>query len=241
MRPNRRPLSRVPNRFLVLARLDDGQAIRAHCPDPGRLRELLCPGARLYVSRASAISRARGRRTEYDLRIAVHPVAGTLVSLDSRLPNAFVAHALSAGLLTPYGQVRDVQAEVVGPIAAHGVRSRFDFLLTDDAGVQTWLEVKSVTLVEDRVALFPDAPAARGAWHLRELAGIPAKGGAQAAVLFVVQRPDADCPKTVPKSRPEFAAAVEFAANSGVGIHALTCRLTLEQITLERLIPVDLS
>jgi sugar fermentation stimulation protein A len=229
-----------PNRFLVIAQLESGQEVRAHCPDPGRLRELLCPGAQLYVSQASAASRLRGRRTEYDLRFVVHPTVGTLVSLDSRLPNLFVAHALHYGLLDMFGHVQVVQAEVVGPESGHGIRSRFDFLLTDAVGNRTWLEVKSVTLVEDRVALFPDAPTVRGTRHLCELVAIAQAGHARAAVLFVVQRPDADCLKPCRLRDPEFAAALVQAANSGVNIRALTCRLTLEQIAFDRVISVDL-
>jgi sugar fermentation stimulation protein A len=229
-----------PNRFLVLAKLENGQEVRVHCPDPGRLRELLCPGVRLYVSRAQASAHRQARRTAYDLRFAVHPQAGTLVSLDSRLPNVFVADALQRGLLPLFGKISQVQAEVVGPSTRPGVRSRFDFLLTDDQGAQTWLEVKSVTLVEEGVARFPDAPTVRGARHLRELAEIADAGRARAALLFVVQRPDADCLMPHRLRDPEFAVALDGAANSGVGIYALTCRLTLEQMVMERLIPVKL-
>lgn len=226
-----------PNRFLVLARLEDGREVRAHCPDPGRLRELLMPGVRLYVTPAAA---PQGRRTEYDLRFVEHPEHGTLVSLDTRLPNALVAKALCAGRLTPFGLPVEMRTEVVGPIHAEGVRSRFDFLLVDERGTRTWLEVKSVTLVEGRIARFPDAPTVRGARHLRELAALAAAGVDRAALLFVIQRPDADRLMPFRARDPEFADALRLAANSGVKVYALTCELTLTHMGLGRFIPVEL-
>jgi sugar fermentation stimulation protein A len=101
--------------------------------------------------------------------------------------------------------------------------------------------VKSVTLVEDRWAQFPDAPTVRGTRHLHELGAIAAAGEERAAVLFVVQRPDADRIMPLRERDPEFADALRHAANSGVMIYALTCELSVTAMSLGRFIPVILA
>ena len=104
-----------PNRFLVLAERADGRIVRVHCADPGRLRELLLPGVRLYISRARASSHKRS--TDYDLRFVEHPQTGHLVSLDSRLPNQLVAEALRLELLAPFRDNVGWRSETPGPLA----------------------------------------------------------------------------------------------------------------------------
>lgn len=239
-----------PNRFLLLAeRLQEsgastGEIVKVHCPDPGRLRELLAPGACVYISPSR--SNASTRRTQYDLRFVLHtPEQGrtagqsVLVSLDSRLPNRLVGIALEAGFIRFGSGSQMVRAEAVGPLLhEQGVRSRFDFCVTGADGTVWWVEVKSATLVEDGVALFPDAPTVRGRRHLEELAEIARTGTARAAVIFVVQRPDARALAAHVDRDPAFAKALVDAYHAGVQIHAVTCTLTTEAITLKEEIPV---
>ena len=148
-----------PNRFRISAQLwDSGDIVAAHCPDPGRLRELLIPGVTVYVSKAEQVA----RKTAYDLRFVEHPENGQLISLDTRLPNQLVEHMLQRQEISAFRRYTSIRREVPlpGP-SSTSVHSRIDFALTGEAGRRCWLEVKSVTLVENRRARFPDAPTAR--------------------------------------------------------------------------------
>ena len=226
-----------PNRFRVEARLHaTGEMINAHCADPGRLRELLIPGVTVHVNRAANPD----RKTGYDLRFVEHPQHGQLISLDTRLPNQVFADGLALGFFEPFRDAQSVQAEVSLPFhEPGGVRSRIDFLITDRDGRPCWVEVKSVTLVEDRVARFPDAPTERGRRHLEELTAL-AQTGERAAVVFIIQRPDADRFEPNVDTDPDFAQALLTAGRSGVEVYAYTCRLTTNEITLDRQIAVAL-
>lgn len=229
-----------PNRYLVRARLD-GRVVEAHCPDPGRLRELLIPGVTIYLSRAAARPTLRplpARKTEWDLRFVEHPQHGQLVSLDTRFPNKLADEGLRAGFFPQFGTLVEVRREAALPLAAaSGPHSRIDFRLTNEAGIVWWLEVKSVTLVEEGLALFPDAVTERGRRHVSELGALAATGE-RAAVLFIVQRPDAHAVSAYRATDPAFADALDQARACGVLLLACTCHLSLVEMTLQRMIPV---
>lgn len=226
-----------PNRFRVMARLHDTEQIVAvHCPNPGRLAELLIPGATIYVSRAASTT----RKTTHDLRFVEHPEHGQLVSLDTRLPNALFAEGLRNGFFAPFSGCVEVQSEVTLPDIHAGVQSRIDFRLVDSDGVPCWVEVKSVTLVEKGCARFPDAPTTRGRRHVNELAERVALGE-RAAVAFIVQRPDATALRPQWETDPAFAQALADADAAGVELYAYTCTLSTRAIHLQQQIPVVLS
>jgi sugar fermentation stimulation protein A len=229
-----------PNRFLVLVELDGGPVVRAHCADPGRLRALLLPGVRLYVS--AARGQTRTRRTAYDLRFVEHPQTGELISLDTRLPNLLVAEALRLGDLEPLRGHLGWRQETPGPIAGGmSVHSRFDFCMALADDRRCWVEVKSVSLVEDGIARFPDAPTLRGQRHVHELRRIVNETPDAAAVVFVVQRGDADVMEPHWRMDPAFGHALALAEQAGVQLYAYTCRLTLTSAQLARPIPVRVA
>ena len=231
-----------PNRFRVIAHLSDsGDVVSAHCPNPGRLGELLLPGATIYISKAATTAKATTeRKTAYDLRLVEHPQHGQLISLDTRLPNKLFAEGLQQGFFAPFRGATFWQSEVASDIATSDakIHSRFDFRLIDAKGQPCWVEVKSVSLVENRTALFPDAPTARGRRHVEELAQL-AVSGTRAALVFLVQRADADRLKANRATDLAFAAALSNAKKAGVEIYAYTCRITLQEATLDREIPVE--
>ncbi len=239
-----------PNRYLVHVQLDDGAVVHAHCADPGRLRELLLPGVTVYVSPApprpdrapkGAAPKGPARKTAWDLRFVEHPEHGQLISLDTRVPNRIFAEGLQTGFFPAFTSLREVRREVPLPLLdtlpPAGPHSRIDFRLTDAAGCVTWVEVKSASLVVGRTARFPDAVTARGRRHLLELAAF-ARRGARAAVVFIVQRPDADAVEAHRATDPGFADALAEARAAGVLLLAATCRLSTTEIHLDRLIPV---
>lgn len=218
-----------PNRFLTVVELDEGQ-VEAHLPDPGRLKELLLPGVTVWVRPESGPK----RRTGYTLALVEAPT-GELVSLVTTLPNELAAEALEEKRI---GELADWE---VGAREHQRGRSRFDFLLERDAGSrQMLLEVKSVTLVEEGRALFPDAVTARGTRHVRELADSLADGFA-AAVLFVVQRRDAASVTAARSIDPEFADALAAARDAGVRLLAYRSSVSLSEARITDPLPLVLS
>jgi sugar fermentation stimulation protein A len=216
------------NRFRVQVRME-GRVVSAHLPNSGRLGELLVPGRQLWLTPAPVEGRAE-RKTAYDLTLVEY--GDRLVSVDARLPSALVAAALSCGRLARWQGYATVQREVT-----HGA-SRLDLRL--DAHPEAppcWIEVKSVTLVEEGAALFPDAPTARGRRHLAELVDIVDAGG-RAAAVFVVQRDDPERFSPHSMADPAFAAALCEAKAAGVDVAAYRCRVTLEGIEITSSIPV---
>ncbi|MEZ4867953.1 MAG: DNA/RNA nuclease SfsA [Caldilineaceae bacterium] len=232
-----------PNRYRIVAKLHNNDTlVHAHCPDPGRLRELLIPGATVHLSRATNPE----RKTAYDLRFVEHPEHGQLISLDTRLPNQIFQEGLESGFFPQFTHFTHFRREVSLPHASpnqvnqNGVRSRFDFYLHDNVGAECWVEVKSATLVIDRCARFPDAVTERGRRHVLELAELTQQG-TPTAIVFIVQRPDADQLQPQWDNDPAFAHALVAAHNAGVAIYAYTCILTQRQVTLQRAISVNLT
>jgi sugar fermentation stimulation protein A len=200
-----------PNRFVVRAALRGGRQVEAHLSDPGRLRELLREGARLRLQPAPAGSR---RRTRYSVEL-VHSGerAGTWVSVNPLRANRLAEPLLSAGRVRGVGRGWPLRREVTRG------SSRFDFLLVGPGGTPLWVEIKSVTLVEDGVARFPDAPTARGRRHVDELAALT-RNGDRAMVLFIVQRADARCVAPHAEIDPAFTRALGAARLAGVLLRA---------------------
>jgi sugar fermentation stimulation protein A len=218
-----------PNRFLLRVRVEGHEGVQeAHLPDPGRLRELLVPGAPVWVRPASG----GARRTRWTAVVVRSPDGRELISMDTTLPNRLVGRALEGNGLPEFGGFRMEAREW-----AHG-RSRFDFLLLDDSGRRLVLEVKSVTLVEGDRALFPDAVTTRGARHVRELSEFAAREGWNAAVLFVLQRSDALSITAAREIDPDFAEALAEAREAGVRILGRRCHVSLDGVTLGDPIPV---
>ncbi|HOB34710.1 MAG TPA: DNA/RNA nuclease SfsA [Bacillota bacterium] len=201
---------RRPNRFVAVVDIG-GETVTAHVPTSGRLGELLLPGAEVQVRRAAGPK----RKTAWDLMLV--RTGDTWVSLDSRLPNFLVGQLLRADALPPFRGATDIRPEST----FRG--SRFDFAFSDGDGRPTLVEVKSVTLVEGGLAMFPDAPTTRGARHVEELA-LAAAEGYRAAVLFIVQRDDAVAFAPNRRTDPAFARALCAARAAGVEVYAWKCR-----------------
>ena len=218
------------NRFRVQVRIGD-HIEPVHLPNSGRLGELLVPGHKVWLAPAD-LDRNPRRRTAYDL--ALVQFDGRLVSVDARVPGKLVAEALHHDQLAGFEGYATVRREVrLGD-------SRLDFRL--DAGSAEppcWIEVKSVTLVENGIARFPDAPTLRGQRHLRELIGA-VRSGDRAAVLFVVQRDDAQRFAPYDEADPAFGQTLRQAVGAGVEVHAWRCRVNRKAIQLLDTIPVTL-
>lgn len=215
-----------PGQFVVQVQCEKGKPLLAHLPDPGRLKELLVPGRRIWICEAAG---AR-RKTGWTAVLVETPDGTGHVSLDTTLPNRLVRRALETGALEEFHSWKLERAEF--PLG----HSRIDFLL-EDKDRRMLLEVKSVTLMRDGVALFPDAVSARAVRHLRELGREAGAGDYEAAVLFLVQRQDARRVEAAGDIDPAFANALEEARVAGVRLHARQCRVTLEGVTLGEPLP----
>ena len=211
------------NRFRVTVEVD-GHVAPAHLPNSGRLGELLTPGREL---RLEFMPDPR-RKTPYDLKLVRY--AGVWVSVDARLPNPLFAEAFRNGHLPGFAGYTHLQSEVCLD------DSRIDFLVTGPAG-RRWVETKSVTLVEKGVARFPDAPTDRGRRHLEALIRAVERGD-QAAVLFVVQRPDARAFGPHVDADPDFARTLRQALTAGVAVLACRCRVSEDEIVLDSSMPL---
>ncbi|MBI2861931.1 MAG: DNA/RNA nuclease SfsA [Chloroflexi bacterium] len=216
-------LQRV-NRFLARVEIA-GKVTPVHVANSGRLRELMQTGFTVYVK---PIHRP-GAKTQHDL--ALVQLDRVLVSADARVPNQVVAEALSEGALPEFDAYRAFDREHT--FGHH----RIDFLLSNGQS-PCLLEVKSITLVvEDGLGLFPDAPTLRGASHLQAL--IEAKRlGYRAAIIFVIQREDADRFSPNDAADPNFGRWLRQAAAAGVDIYAYRCRVDLRAIELAQRVPV---
>jgi len=214
---------RRPNRFIAHVELG-GQEELCHVKNTGRCRELLVPGAKVWCQKCSD----RARKTQYSL-IAVQK-GDRCINIDSQVPNRVAAEWIRAGGL---GFV----PELLLPEKTWG-KSRFDFYLETN-GQAGYVEVKGVTLEQDGCAFFPDAPTERGTRHLRELAEAK-KQGLLAFVVFVVKMENIRSLSPNDEQDPAFGAALRKAAESGVIIHAVGCRVTPERIEAATPIPVEL-
>ena len=207
-----------PNRFIAHVEIN-GKVEICHVKNTGRCRELLPTGAQVWCQMADDPK----RKTKYDL-ITVRK-GDRLINMDSQAPNAAAKEWLLSGGLGP---VENLRAETV-----HG-DSRFDFSFTLD-GKPCFLEVKGVTLENDGVCAFPDAPTDRGVKHLKGLTRA-AREGYGAFILFVIQMPDVKYLRPNDETDPAFGAALREAAQAGVTVLAMDCGVTPD--TMEIRLPV---
>lgn len=218
------------NRFAALVDIG-GKVEMVHVANSGRMRELFVPGYKVWLR----YQPGEHRKTHYDL--ALVDTGFCLASADARLPNALVREALSQGRMTHFADYTTVRPE-----STYG-ESRLDFLLEKEIGQtglgKCYVETKSVTLVEEGIGLFPDAPTSRGVKHLRSLMNALCEGY-RAAVIFVIQREDVQGFSTHDAADPEFAVAFRQALAAGVEAFAHRCRVTHRRIELAEEIPIEL-
>lgn len=211
-----------PNRFVAHVQIDGDEQI-VHVKNTGRCRELLPEGAQVWCEKNDAPN----RKTKYDL-ICVQK-GDRLINMDSQAPNAAAGEWLRGGGLPDVHQVR---SEV------KFANSRFDFAFQKE-GKPCFMEVKGVTLENDGICAFPDAPTLRGAKHLRELTQA-AQAGYGAYVLFVIQMENVQCLRPNDATDPEFGEALRQAERAGVRLLAMDCRVTPDSMTLRKAVPICL-
>lgn len=226
-------LVRRYKRFLADAFLEeDGREVTAHCPNPGRMTGLAEPGMRIWLQKVIG----GGRKLEWSWKLTELP-GGHYAGIDSALANRLVAEALEAGCLAPFAGYAIFRPEV-----RYGRRSRVDFHLSGGQNpsetADLWLEVKNAHLMRTPgIAEFPDTVTKRGARHLEELANM-ARKGERAAVLYVVQRTDAQSFRIAGDIDPAYAAAHAEAERAGVEFHAWGTHIDIERIEIADPMPI---
>jgi len=220
-------LVRRYKRFLADVELEDGREVTVHCPNPGSMLGTRRPGSLVRCSTHDD-PRRKLRHTLEMIR-----VGSVWVGLHAAKANALARRMLERGAYSPFAGYEDVRPEVATPEG-----SRFDFRLAGGAAqAPCWIEVKSVTLCASRRARFPDAVTERGRRHLDHLMA-RRRAGERAALLYVVQRADADSVAPADDIDPAYGATLREAARAGVELHALSARVRGDRIRLERVLPV---
>ena len=213
-----------PNRFVAMVELEE-QEVVCHVKNTGRCRELLIPGAAVYIQKAVNPQ----RKTPYDL-IAVRK-GDRLINMDSAAPNQVFGEWARAGHLLPEPVL--VKAE-----AKRGA-SRLDFYI-ESKSRRAWVEVKGVTLEENGHVRFPDAPTERGVKHLQELEGC-VRDGYEAYAVFVIQMEGVTDFSPNWDTHPAFGEALVHAAQNGVQVLALDCTVEVDSLSIRRPVPVVLN
>ena len=202
-----------PNRFIAHVEID-GKTETVHVKNTGRCRELLLPGAAVWLEESDNPA----RKTRYDL-VAVHKDNIGWINIDSQAPNKVVKEWLDTQGL-----------DVIRPEYTYG-KSRIDFYL--EKGKQKILmEVKGCTLEIDGIGYFPDAPTERGVKHLRELAAAK-RSGYECVVAFVIQMEEVTEVRPYVEMQPEFGEAWKEAVDAGVKILFLTCKVERDGLRCE--------
>ena len=214
-----------PNRFIAIVEVGGREEV-VHVKNTGRCRELLVTGATVYLED----SENPNRKTRYDL-VSVEK-GNLLINMDSQAPNKiFYEWAEASGF---FGNITLLKPE-------HTYKnSRFDCYIEADEGRKIFVEVKGVTLEDEGVVKFPDAPTERGVKHLRELTAAVAEGY-EAYVFFIIQMSPVRRFLPNEERHPQFAAALREAAERGVNVFALDCDVTPGQVSAKDFVQVCLK
>lgn len=212
-----------PNRFIAYVETRNGREI-CHVKNTGRCKELLQPDATIYVQRNDNPA----RKTKLDL-IGVKKNQ-YLINMDSQAPNMAVKEWLKAGNLFS-------ETAKIYPEKKYG-DSRFDFYI-EDGERKAFMEVKGVTLENDRVCAFPDAPTERGVKHIRELIKCMEEGY-EAYILFVIQMSPVKYLKPNDVTHKAFGDALREAKKAGVHVLARDCRITIDSMEIMNEVEVRL-
>lgn len=226
-----------PNRFIALVELA-GQTEKCHVKNTGRCRELLMPGTEVWLEKSSNPN----RKTAYDL-VGVNK-NGTLINMDSQAPNKAVLEWLEKSC--DFSEAQGAgglfsNITYIKPECKYG-SSRIDFYVEakqEEKLRKIFIEVKGVTLEEEGIARFPDAPTERGIKHMLELQKA-VEEGYEAYVLFVIQMKGIYAFEPNDRTHPQFGETLRQVRDAGVGVLAYDCRVTPEEMELDQPVRVEL-
>lgn len=221
-------LVRRYQRFLADVALSDGRMITAHTPNTGSMKGCSKPGSRVWLRDTGNFRRKYILTWEL-----VEAGPGVLVGINTGLPSRLVAEGIRKGVIAELQGYDEFRSEV--PYGREN--SRIDLLLKTQGEVCCYVEVKNVTLVEGRTALFPDAVSVRGTKHLRELAAV-AEAGHRAVIFFCVQRADAVEVRPADAIDPRYGQTLRQALACGVEALAYDTCISPRAVALRAPLPV---
>jgi sugar fermentation stimulation protein A len=221
-------LIRRYKRFLADVELEDGKVMTVHCPNSGSMLGCNTPGSRVMLSRSDNVKRKHSHTLE------MVKAGGHWVGVNTGLTNRLVAEALGRGIISEFGPIDHMQREV--KTSSH---TRLDFFL-QSGGRKIYMEVKNCSLVENGVAMFPDAITTRGTKHLLELLALK-RAGAEAAVLFCVQRQDGHCFAPAAHIDPHYAETLAMVRAAGVMVLAYAARVSPRGVKIISSLPMAIE
>ena len=215
-------------RFLADVELESGEIVTAHCPNTGSMQGCCESGRTVYLSRHDNPK----RKLKYTWELIAMPAS--LVGVNTLTPNRLVAMAIAASDIKELRGYDGTHREV-----KVGDHSRIDLLLTKGANRRCFIEIKNCTLVEDGVALFPDAVTARGQKHIAELEKLTAAGD-RCVMFYFIQRMDARVFRPADHIDAAYGKALRQAVKNQVEILAYDVHIDLQGIRIHRKIPCQL-
>lgn len=217
-------------RFLADVELSDGTVVTAHCPNTGAMTGCAQPGFAVWLSQSTNPK----RKLAYTWELAVNE-QGHWIGINTQNANKLVKEALQQGKIASLSGYQQIDAEVrIGE-----ENSRIDFKLSDANKITAYVEVKSVTLLQQQQGYFPDAKTARGTRHLRELTRI-ASTGARAILLFCVQHTGISRVSVASQIDPDYAEALQHAISQGVEVKCYSCTMDQQKLDINQPLPFNL-
>ncbi|KXB08035.1 DNA-binding protein [candidate division MSBL1 archaeon SCGC-AAA385D11] len=217
-----------PNQFTLIVDFSDSTE-RVYLANPGALTTVLSPGNKILCKPV----KSKNRKTDFDA-FAIE-MGDIYAIVNSTFADSIFSNILKRGLMEEFKKYSILAREPPLPD-----RGRADFLLENEIGNKTYIEVKSCTHVENEVAKFPDRPTERGRRHLRSLMVLK-KNGFKSYVIFVVQRPDVKKFQAYRRVDPEFADLLKKSEEEGVEIRALSTEFRPPDLFLKNKdLPVEL-
>jgi sugar fermentation stimulation protein A len=215
-------------RFLADVKLNSGQIVTAHCPNTGSMKACCESGRPVYLSYHDNPK----RKLKYTWELI--EMSTSLVGVNTLIPNRLVFESVKAGVVPELSGYETVKREV-----KISDRSRIDLALITKDQNRCYVEIKNCTLVDNRVALFPDAVTSRGLKHINELQAM-ADSGCRCVMFYFIQRMDADVFRPADHIDPKYAKGLRRAVKGGLEILVYDVAIDMNGIRLNRKIPYEL-
>jgi len=220
-------LIRRYKRFLADIELETGEKVTAHCPNSGSMKGCAIPGSQVWLSESDNPKR------KYKYTWELIKVPGTLIGINTLVPNKLVKQSIEAGLIKELSGYNQVTAEV-----KTSTHTRLDLALESEGRKKCYVEIKNCTLVEEGTAMFPDAVTTRGQKHLGELEHLVSCGH-RGVIFFLIQRMDANLFKPAEMIDKVYAQKLRNAVQKGVEIIAMDTIITKRIIRIKNYVPVS--
>ncbi len=215
-------------RFLADVALETGEKVTAHCPNSGSMKGCAIPGSQVWLSQSDNPKR------KYKYTWELIKVPQTMIGINTLVPNKLVKQAIENDLIKELSGYEHVRAEV--KTSSH---TRLDLLLENEAKEKCYVEIKNCTLVEEGMAMFPDAVTTRGQKHLDELERLVSQGH-RGVIFFLIQRMDAKAFKPAAMIDKVYAEKLKKAVKNGVQIITRDTIIDTQVIRIRNAVPVYL-